>query len=106
MSTFHAVHAEQFYLKGQPLELPTNGDGVTIAPEIKFKVVVVLDNTDTFTLPDPADIPESGLYFVKDELFASTDTTFKLHTGEVVGRMYHDSKQTMMFLKVGGVWRN
>ena len=79
MSTFHAVHAEQFYLKGQPLELSTNGDGVTISPEIKFKVVVVLDNTDTLTLPDPADIPESGLYFVKDELFASTDNVQAAH---------------------------
>ena len=97
MSTFHTVHAEQFYLKGKPLEFPTDGE---------FKVIPVLDNTEIFTLPDPADIPESGLYFIKDEFFASTDTTFKLHTGEIVGKMYHNRKQTLMLLKVGGVWRN
>ena len=106
MSTFHTVHAEQFYLKGKPLEFPTDGGGITISPQVAFKVIVVLDNTEIFTLPDPADIPESGLYFIKDELFASTDTTFKLHTGEIVGKMYHNRKQTLMLWKVGGVWRN
>jgi len=106
MSTFHTVHAEQFYLKGKPLQFPTDGGGVTISPEVTFKVIEVIDDVDTFTLPDPASIAESGLYFIKDEIFVSNDTTFKLHTGEIVGRMYHDRKQTMMFLKVGGVWRN
>ena len=72
--------------------------------EVKFLVVRVVDSMFTITLPDPATVVESGIYYYKDQL-NETNTIF-LYNGVQLGKFYFNRKQNITFLKADGRWTN
>ena len=94
--------------------IDVNGETVITGPagadgkdaEVKFQVIRVLEGMNTIVLPEPADVPEIGLYYYKDTYFEITDPVFKLSNGLIVGKFYRNRIQNITFLKANGVWVN
>ena len=128
MSTFNDIFAEQYFLKGELLTLKQGDKGdkgdkgddgkiITVDDEtkvihgedgkdgeVKFLVVHVVDGMFTITLPDPATVVESGIYYYKDQQ-NETNTTF-FYNDVQLGKFYFNRKQNITSLKADGRWTN
>jgi hypothetical protein len=70
-----------------------------------FQKISVADGVGSIVLPDPTTVVETGLYYYKDAI-TTTDTTFTLQNGLIVGKFYASRTQHITFLKSGNLWIN